>query len=70
MLEIIFLDDEDVVVCVRESCIVALDAADYCGRGNGGSSDCSVDDNEEVIKEDGARVQDGELSFAQQKALS
>ena len=58
-----FLEDEDDVV--KESCIVALDAADYWGRGG------NVDYVDE--KEDG-ECSDGDfdegLSFAQQKAHS
>lgn len=78
----LFLEDEDEVV--RESCVVALDAADYWGRlkeeGDevdhyGEEGNCGVDDeNEDRMNRNedaisNANNSGAKLSFAQQKAL-
>lgn len=56
-----FLDDDDVVV--KESCIVALDAADYWGRGE--KHDCC---DEDIISNNDRDGDLNDLSFAKQKA--
>ena len=66
-----FLNDHDVVV--RESCMVALDAADYWGHGGGGEN---VEDGEEEAEKDeeekvDASLRDKEpLAFVKQKAIT
>jgi deoxyhypusine monooxygenase len=59
-----FMEDDDVVV--RESCIVALDAADYWGRNI--SADNSNDIDIIISNENDRDVVTGDVSFAQQKA--
>ena len=56
-----FLNDHDIFV--RESCIVALDAADYWGHGGGGGEVEQKDDGEEEKKEEQPKT------FVQQKAV-
>ena len=59
-----FLNDHDVIV--RESCMVALDAADYWGHGGGGEN--VLEDGEEE-KVDESRDKEP-LTFVQQKAIT
>ena len=72
-----FLNDHDVVV--RESCMVALDAADYWGHGGGGDDSGGenvLEDGEEEAEKDeeekvDASLRDKEpLTFVQQKAIT
>mmetsp|Transcript_11607 Transcript_11607/g.16108 ORF Transcript_11607/g.16108 Transcript_11607/m.16108 type:complete len:160 (-) Transcript_11607:111-590(-) len=68
-----FVDDEDVVV--KESCLVALDAADYWGYGG---ESCDTEEQVEAVGDSGEndekKVDDDKsaqpLSFVQQKAVT
>ena len=64
-----FLNDLDIVV--RESCMVALDAADYWGHGGGG--DCDDDDDAGEVEEEKAdkdEKKEQPKTFVQQKAVT
>ena len=70
-----FLHDEDIVV--RESCIVALDAADYWGHSqtvvnqeNKASNENKTNEACESKTEDYKQSQPNNLTFVQQKAIS
>ena len=69
-----FLNDHDVVV--RESCVVALDAADYWGHNGGHGGENVLEDGEEEDEKDeeekvDASLRDKEpLTFVQQKAVT
>ena len=66
-----FLNDHDVVV--RESCVVALDAADYWGHG-GGDDDSGgenvEDEKDEEEKVDASLHDEEPLTFVQQKSVT
>mmetsp|Transcript_24246 Transcript_24246/g.36171 ORF Transcript_24246/g.36171 Transcript_24246/m.36171 type:complete len:382 (-) Transcript_24246:122-1267(-) len=61
-----FSDDEDVVV--KESCLVALDAADYWGYG--GAHEEEEEEKKQVDDGENNNAEDGPLSFVQQKAVT
>lgn len=61
-----FLNDHDIVV--RESCIVALDAADYWGHGGGGGGDAGEVEQKDDDKEEKKEVQP--KTFVQQKGVT
>ena len=66
-----FLNDHDIVV--RESCMVALDAADYWGHGGGGDCDDDDDDDAGEVEEEKAdkdEKKEQPKTFVQQKAVT
>ena len=64
-----FLNDHDVVV--RESCMVALDAADYWGHGGGGGGDGGEVEQEQEDDDDREEKKEEQpKTFVQQKAVT
>lgn len=63
-----FMKDDDVVV--RESCMVALDAADYWGHANSNSEETNEDGDTDLENECKDENENNNLSFGMQKAIS